>query len=99
MRRHQVFLGDQLDDVGQRLQQSVRAHAVRPRAHLNVRDHLALHPLQVGQRGHEDKRRRAPILMRLMTKKSFIVSHVPDRSELVDRCVQVPALPPRNSAF
>ena len=56
VRRNQVFLGDQLDDVGQRLQQPVRSHRARPDAHLDVRDHLALDPLQVGQRGHEHKR-------------------------------------------
>ena len=60
VRRNQVFLGDQLDDVGQRLQQAVRAHAVGAEAHLDVRDHLALHPLQVGERGqkHEGDHRR-----------------------------------------
>jgi hypothetical protein len=50
VRRHHAFLGDQLDDVGQRLQQSVRTHARRAHAHLHVRDHLALHPLQIGER-------------------------------------------------
>ena len=29
VRRNHVFLGDQLDDVGQRLQQAVRSHAAR----------------------------------------------------------------------
>ena len=36
-----------------RLQQSVRAHAIRSGAHLNVGDDFALHPLKVSQRGHQ----------------------------------------------
>ena len=54
VRRNQVFFGDQLDDVGQRLQQPVRADARRAQAHLDVGDHFALHPLQIGQRGQQD---------------------------------------------
>ena len=56
VRRHHVFLGDQLDDVGQRLQQAVRTHAARSDAQLDVRDHLALDPLQVGERGQQNER-------------------------------------------
>ncbi len=54
VRRHHVFLGDQLDDVGKRLQQAVRTHAIRAHAHLHVRDHFALHPLQIRQHVHQD---------------------------------------------
>ena len=54
--REHAFLGDQLDDVGQRLQQAMRTDARRAHAHLHVRDHLALHPLQIGERRHEDAR-------------------------------------------
>ena len=54
--RHQVFLGDQLDHVGQRLQQPVRADARGPDAHLDVRDDLAFHPLQIRQRGQQNER-------------------------------------------
>ena len=53
VRRNQVFFGDQLDHVGQRLQQAVRSHAIRAGTHLDVRDHLALHPLQVREHGHQ----------------------------------------------
>ena len=38
-----------------RLQQPVRSHARRAHAQLDVGDHLALHPLQVGQRGQNDR--------------------------------------------
>ena len=53
--RHHVFLGDQLDDVGQRLQQSVRTHAPRSDAQLDVSQHLALQPLQVRERGQQNE--------------------------------------------
>ena len=55
VRRKQIFLGDELDDVRERLQQPVRAHPRGPQAHLNVRDHFALDPLQIGQRSEKDK--------------------------------------------
>ena len=44
LRRDDAFLGHQLDEVRQRLQQSVRTHAVRSGTQLNVRQHLALDP-------------------------------------------------------
>ena len=60
MRRQHVFLGKQLDDVGQRLQQSVRTNAPRTDAKLDVRDDLALDPLQIGQRRHQHKHNDRP---------------------------------------
>ena len=59
VRGDQAFLGNQLHHVGQRLQQSVRAHAVRSHAKLDMRDHLALDPLQIRERGkkHEGDHR------------------------------------------
>ena len=69
MRRQHVFLGEQLDDVGQRLQQSVRTHAARTDAQLDVRDHLALDPLQVGERRQQNERDHEQLLMRLRMKK------------------------------
>ena len=66
VRRDQVFLGEQLDDVGQRLQQAVRADAVRAEAQLDVREHLALDPLQVGAAWSAGRTRPAPALIRLM---------------------------------
>src|ERR1035437_6282540 len=50
MRREHVFLGQQLDDVGQRLEQSVRSNAPGSDAELDMREYFALDPLNVGQR-------------------------------------------------
>ncbi len=50
-RRH-VFLKKEFQAVGQRLEQSVRADAVRPPARLDARDDFALEPGQVSQRRH-----------------------------------------------
>ena len=55
VRRDEAFFGEQLDDVGERLQQAVRTDAIRAQAQLDVREHLALDPLQIGQRGHEHR--------------------------------------------
>ena len=54
--RNEAFFGEQLDNVRQRLQEPMRADAVRAQAQLDVRQNLALDPLQIRQRRHEDKR-------------------------------------------
>jgi hypothetical protein len=46
---HDTLLRQQLEDIGDGLQQAVRADAIGARAQLNMRQHLALDPLQVGQ--------------------------------------------------
>ena len=56
VRRHHAFLRDQFDHVGKRLQQAMRTHARGAHAHLHVRDHLALHPLQIGQHREQHER-------------------------------------------
>ena len=56
VRREDTLLGNQLDHIGQRLQQTMRAHARRTHAHLHVRDHLPLHPLNIGKRRQQNKR-------------------------------------------
>ena len=43
--RHDVFLDQQLERVGDRLQQAVRADAHRAQANLHVRQNLALQPV------------------------------------------------------
>ena len=48
--RPQLFLEDQLDDVGERLQQAARADQIRPVALLDERGDLALHVDQHGGR-------------------------------------------------
>ncbi len=47
------FLGEQLQAVGQRLQQAERAHAVGAVAHLHEAQQLALPEREVGHRAHE----------------------------------------------
>ena len=54
-RRRDVLLEKELHAVGQRLQQSVRAHVVRAPARLDVRDDLALEPGEVRQRRHHNE--------------------------------------------
>jgi hypothetical protein len=56
VRRKHAFLRDQLNDIGERLQQAMRTDARRPHAHLHVRDHFALDPLQVSKRRQQDER-------------------------------------------
>ena len=60
VRRDEAFLREQLDDVGERLQQPMRPDAIRAEAKLDVREHLALDPLQIRQRGHEHGMRPDP---------------------------------------
>ena len=57
VRRRQVFFEDELDAVGQRLQQAERAHARGSPAVLDVAHHFALQPDGVGHRReqHEDR--------------------------------------------
>ncbi len=50
---HHVFFGDQLDDVRQRLKQSMPADVIRTGPHLHVRDDFTLDPLQVGKHVHQ----------------------------------------------
>ena len=52
--RQQIFFGQELEDVGQRLHQAVRTDTQRAGAGLNMRQNFSLDPLQVGKRGHED---------------------------------------------
>jgi hypothetical protein len=70
--RYHIFLGHELDDVGERLQQSVRSHAARADAKLDVRDHLALDPLQVGERVIRTNATTAA-LIRLRIKKFILI--------------------------
>src|SRR4051812_20970024 len=56
MRRRHIFFGEQLDDIGQRLQQAMRTHSIRPDSKLDVRDNLSLDPLQIRERGHQHER-------------------------------------------
>ena len=55
VRRDEPFLRDELDDVRQRLQQAVRTDAIGAHAQLDVRDHFAFDPLQVGEGRHENE--------------------------------------------
>ncbi len=50
-----VFLEKKLEAVGERLEEAVRAHAVRAPARLNVRDDLALKPGEISENGEHDK--------------------------------------------
>jgi hypothetical protein len=53
VRRHQVFFGQKLDGVGQRLQETVRAGPAGPDAALYVREYFSFNPLQVRESRHE----------------------------------------------
>jgi hypothetical protein len=55
-RRHHHFLDEQLQHVGERLQQALGADPVRADAHLHVADHLALGERQVGHAEDHDDR-------------------------------------------
>ena len=52
--RDQVLLEEQLDPVGDGLQQPEGAHAGGPQAHLDASDHLSLDPGHVGRHQEED---------------------------------------------
>jgi len=56
MGRDQIFFGQQLDDIGQRLEQTVGSHARGAHPQLDVSNDFALHPLQVRQGGHQHGR-------------------------------------------
>src|SRR5579872_2661115 len=56
MRWQHVLFGEQLDDVRQRLKQSMRADPSWPDAQLDMRNNLALDPLQVSEGGHQHER-------------------------------------------
>ena len=77
VRREHAFLGDQLHHVGQRLQQSVRSHAIRTHAQLDVRDHFALDPLQVCERGeqHEGDHRHLDEAEYIEIRRSSLVTY------------------------
>ena len=52
--REEALLPDQLDEVGDRLQQAVGADAVRPVAELHAAHHLALGERQVRERDEHE---------------------------------------------
>ena len=52
-RREEALLADQLDQVGDRLQEPERARAVRPVAELHPAEQLALEPGRVGEGAHD----------------------------------------------
>ncbi len=54
-RRRHVFLEQEFQPVGQRLQQPMRADVVGAPARLDVRDDFPLKPGEVGQRRHHNK--------------------------------------------
>jgi hypothetical protein len=55
VRGKQVLFGEQLDYIGKWLEQTMRAHALRADAHLNMSNDFALHPLQISERSQQDE--------------------------------------------
>ena len=76
--RRDVFLEHQLDGVGDRLQDAVRADAHRPEPRLRPRDHLALEQHHVGDRRPASRSARSTIFSSGMTKR---VDHPIDLAE------------------
>ena len=58
MRGQHVLFSKELDDVGERLEQSVRSHAAGPDAELDVGEDFSLDPLDVGESVSAARRRQ-----------------------------------------
>jgi hypothetical protein len=56
VRREHVLFGEELDYVGERLEESMGSDAAGSDAKLDVREDFSLDPLNVGERGEKDER-------------------------------------------